>query len=77
MKSLILAITITLTFIANPVLAWNDYTDEWNEEVRQAEEENYRNRIRAIQEDVLLEKAIEKNDRIRQYYEGSKIFPER
>ena len=72
-----LTVTILILILSNPALAWNDYTDEWNEEIRQAEEENYRNRMRALEEDLLLEKAIENNDRIRRYYEGSKTFPER
>ena len=72
-----LAMTIVLTLItSNPILAWDDFTDGW-EEARQAEEENYRNRQRAILEDLHMEKAIEDNDRLRQYYEGNKTFPER
>ena len=66
-------ITIALTLIAcQPVLAWNDYTDEWNEEIRQADEENYRNRMLAIQEDLLMIETIREQEKIRQRHEHAK-----
>ena len=65
-----LFITILVLILSGPVFAWDDCTDKWNEEVRQAEEENYRNRMLAIQEDLLFLEQQEHDLRIREYWEG-------
>jgi hypothetical protein len=67
MKTLL--ISILILFLSGPAFAWDDHTDEWNEDVRQAEEENYRNRMLAIQEDLLWLKRQEHDLRIREYWE--------
>lgn len=55
MKKLILAIILALiTLIAcGRALAWNDCMEEFRESIRQADEDNYRNRMLAIQEELL------------------------
>ncbi|MCK4525935.1 hypothetical protein KAW18_01085 [candidate division WOR-3 bacterium] len=67
MKTLI--ITILIFILSGPVFAWDDCTDKWNEDVRQAEKENYQNHMRAIQEELLMIEQQRELDRIRDRYE--------
>lgn len=63
--------TILILVLSGPAFAWqNRLGEEAREEIRQAEEENYRNRMLAIQEDLLFLKQQEHDLRMREYWES-------
>ena len=67
MKTLILTIVLT-SITCGPALAWDDF-DMQRETIQQAEERNYRNHMRAIQEEMLWLEQQEHDMRMREYWE--------
>lgn len=69
MKTLMLAIILT-SIACGPALAWDDdLFARQREAIRQADEDNYRNRMLAIQEEMLFLKQQEHDMRLREYWE--------
>ena len=62
MKTLLLAIVLTL-ITCNPVAAW---TDEYNEMIRRADEQNYQNNVIATQQRLINIEIMHNHERMRE-----------